>query len=266
MLYDKINYTAGISYLTNNFIYEYDIAKCNINILLTKGVIDKSTYDYLYNSERMVRQVYVGKLISNNPEINDILKSGIIEAKKMLFEANNINDREVLSIKNDAVFIINRQLQFTKFGLIEFVPKRIYTSYYKLTNMEYYYYYNAITKEEYIDIKGISDKKLRLHEEYFLQLLKDIFYSIQVNGPEISMRMLKDAYMEYITMQLPVGYYRMFNVESNYHFKFISAMRTGYNIENILESQKNMLDISHNAHILTEMQKILVSIYFNKNR
>ena len=197
-MYDKVNYTADISYLTNVFITEYDISKCNINVLFIKGFIDKKTYDYLYNSEKMVRQVYVGKLQKENPKIVKALKEGIIEAKKMLFEANNILDRDVLSIKNDAVFIINRQLNITKFGLIEFVPKGIYTSFFKIHGLELYYYYNNITKEEYIEVKGISNKSLENHENYFLQLLKDIFYSIQINGPEITLRMIKDVYMEYI--------------------------------------------------------------------
>lgn len=265
MLFDKVNYTADISYLTNVFIYEYDISKANINILYTKGAIDKATYDFLYNSERMVRQVYVGKLCRDK-SINDILKSGIIDAKKMLFEANNIQDRDVLSIKNDAVFIINRKLQNTKFGLINFVQKNLYTSFYKLGGMEFYYYYSNATKEEYVDIKGISDEKLKYHEKFFLQLLKDLFYSIQINGPEISMRMLKDAYNEYIKLELPTGYYRNFDINSVYHFKFVSNLGTGFSIENATESQKNMLDITRNLSILMEMQRILVSIHFNKHR
>ena len=91
MLWENINYLAEISYLPNTLIYEYDISKANINVLYSKGVIDKKTYDYLYNAERMTRQVYVGKL-QRDKAIVDILKAGIIEAKKILFEANDIKD------------------------------------------------------------------------------------------------------------------------------------------------------------------------------
>ena len=100
MIYDKVNYTSDISYLANTIIYEYDISKANINVLYSKGAIDKQTYDYLYNANRMIRQVYIGKLQRDDKNIVSILKQGIIEAKKMLFEANNIEDYEVLSIKN----------------------------------------------------------------------------------------------------------------------------------------------------------------------
>ena len=262
MLYDKVNYTAGISYLSNVFIYEYDISKANINVLFMKNVIDKHTYDYLYEAPRMVRQVYVGKLCRDT-SISEILKAGIIEAKKMFFEANNIQDRDVLSIKNDAVFIIGKRVQYTEFGLIKFVAKNVYTSFYKLANMEFYYYYSNATKEEYLDIKGISDKNLQYHEGFFLQIIKDLFYSIQVNGPEISMRMLKDVYNEYISLQLPVECYRQFNTQSEYHFKF-KCGTTGYGINNASEAHKQMLDITFNISILMEIQRILVSQYFNK--
>ena len=219
MLFDKVNYTADISYLTNVFIYEYDISKANINILYTKNIISKDIYDYLYNAERMTRQVYIGKLCKDI-SINNTLKAGIIEAKKMLFEANNIQDRDILSIKNDAVFIINKKLANTEFGLIKFIKKNVYTSFYKINGIEYYYYYSNFTKEEYLDIKGISDEKIKLHEKYFLQIIKDLFYSIQINGPEISIRMLKDIYNEYISLNMPVEYYRTFDIVSMFHMKF----------------------------------------------
>ena len=106
MIYEKTNYSAGLNYLNNTFIREYDISKANINVLFSKGIIDKRTYDYLYESERMIRQIFVGKLIKNNNGVSDVLKQGILEARKNLFEANDIKDYEVLSIKNDAVFII----------------------------------------------------------------------------------------------------------------------------------------------------------------
>ena len=118
MLYEYKNYTADIQYLTNTFVREYDISKANINVLYSNKVIDKNTYEYLYSAERMTRQIFVGKLQQGNPEVTDILQNGIIEAKKQLFESNYIKDYEVLSIKNDAVFIIPSQLTYTDFGLL----------------------------------------------------------------------------------------------------------------------------------------------------
>jgi uncharacterized protein YqgQ len=266
MLWNRVNYTADISYLTNVFITEYDISKCNINVLYTKGAIDKDTYDFLYGSERMIRQTFIGNLQKNNPELVKILKDGIIEAKKMFFEANGLDDRDILSIKNDAVFVINKKCSITKFGLIEFMPKGIYTSFFKFREIEVYYYYNNMSKEEYIEVKGISNKNLAKHEGYFLQLLKDVFYSIQVNGPEIALRMIKDFYNEYLSRQLPIEYYRKFDTSSNYHYICNTSINTGFEAEFVSDVYKNMIDITYNLSILMQLQRYVISIYFNKNR
>lgn len=265
MLWDKVNYTADISYLTNIFITEYDISKCNINVLYTKGLINKFTYDYLYNAERMERQTFVGKL-QKDKVIADALKAGIIEAKKLFFEANGIEDRDVLSIKNDAVFLINKKPKITKFGLIEFMPKGLYTSFFKFRGIEVYYYYNNMNKMEYIEVKGISENNISKHEGYFLQLLKDVFYSIQINGPEITLRMIKDFYMEYINKKLPIEYYRKFDTSSKYHYICNTIINTGFEAEYVSEYDKDLLDITYNLGILMQLQRYVTSMYFNKNR
>ena len=264
MLWDKVNFTADISYLTNIFITEYDISKCNINVLYTNGILDKATYDNLYNSERMVRQTYVGKLQKDNPKVVRALKDGIIEAKKMFFEANGIEDRDVLSIKNDAVFLINKKPKVTKFGLIEFLPKGLYTSYFKFRGIEVYYYYNNMNKMEYIEVKGISEENLAKHEGYFLQFLKDIFYSIQINGPEITLRMIKDFYIDYINKKLSIEFYRKFDTSSNYHYICNTTINTGFEAEFISEHDKSLVDISYNLEILTQLHRYVISMYFNK--
>lgn len=263
MLYDNINYSLDISYLNNVFIREYDISKANINVLYSKGIIDEKVYNDLYNAERMVRQRYVG-MLQKDKTIMETLKKGIIEAKKCLFEANDIKDYEVLSIKNDAVFIINRKLITTKFGLINFLNKNTYTSFYKFNNLELYYYYNNIDKSECLDIKGISDAKLVLHDQYMMQFLKDLFYTVQMNGVEVAMRLLKDFYNSYINLNLDIGYYRKFNNDSDYHYKFNTNIGTGFSAEYVSNDDKYAVDISFNLSILLELQKILTSMYFSK--
>ena len=265
MLYNNINYSSEISYLNDTFIYEYDISKANINVLYSKGAINKDTYDYLYTASREIRQVYIGKLQKENKEIIDVLKAGIIEAKKWLFEANNIKDYEVLSIKNDAVFIINRVLNSTQFGLIDFKCKNKYTSFYKLNNLEAYYLFDSFTKNEELEIKGISDNKLKLHEHYMLEFLKDLFYTLQTVNVEMAMRMLKDFYLSYINFALPTEYYRTFNSDSLFHYKLKTFSGAGFATEIAPEVDKKWLDITYNISILTELQKILSSIYFTKH-
>ena len=139
-LWERDNYTAQISVLYNVYIYEYDISKANINILYSKGIIDKQTYDYLYNAERMKRQIYIGNL-QKDSKIAQALKEGFIEYRHKLFMSNNIQDYEVLSIKKDAIYVISRRLQNTNFGLVNFIEKNWYSGFYKIKNLELYYKY-----------------------------------------------------------------------------------------------------------------------------
>ncbi len=103
MLYKEKNYTIELPYLFNQYIREYDISKANISILAEKGAITKKIYDQLYNSDRMFRQIYIGKMIKFNDQIQEVLNEGIIEYKQKFFEINRINDNDIVSIKNDAV-------------------------------------------------------------------------------------------------------------------------------------------------------------------
>ena len=269
-LYERVNYLADISYIFNTYITEYDISKANINVLYSKNIIDKNTYDRLYNSKRMVRQVFIGKLQKENPEAVRVLKQGIIEAKRDLFINNAIQDYDVLSIKNDAVYIINKNLKYTKFGLIEFIPKNVYTSYLRINTafckLELYYYYSNISKIEYLDIKGIKDENILIHKNYFYDILKDILFAVQTESPEIALNMMKDIYNNYVSLNLPIGYYREFNNRSDYRFLNASNNYYGrYGINNTNNERfKPLLDIRFNLLILIEIQKILLTNYFNK--
>ena len=108
MLYNEKNYTVNLGYLFNHYIREYDISKANINVLFAKGVIDQNLYTQLYNADRMARQVYIGMMIRNNEKIQEVLSSGIIEYKKRFFEANDIIDSDIISIKNKYSIILYR--------------------------------------------------------------------------------------------------------------------------------------------------------------
>lgn len=263
MLYEKKNYTANIDYLNNMIIYELDIQQANISILYAKNLLDKEVYEYLSKAERHIRQVYIGHL-QKDPSISQALSKGIIEYKKLLFEANMLKDYEILSIKNDAVYIIGRLPQETEFGLIKFICKNMYTGFYKVLNLEIYYSYNAYNQTEILHIKGIDDKKLFLHHNWFYQYLKDLFYTIQVDGIEKAMRLHKIFYLRYISRSLPIEYYRRFASDCDYQLLIHSPIGSSFMVSESLNI--DIVDISHNLSILVELQKILINIYTTHNR
>ena len=64
-LYERKNYTLPIKYLFNTYIREYDISKCNVNILLYKGIINKEEYTKIMNLSREYRQVHIGYILKD---------------------------------------------------------------------------------------------------------------------------------------------------------------------------------------------------------
>ena len=99
-----------------------------------------------------------------------------------------------------------------------------------------------------------------------LQLLKDIFFTVQTVNVEMAMRMLRDFYLQYIKLELPIGYYRKFSADSSFHYKLKTISGAGYDTMIEPTGQLQALDISYNISVLMELQKILASMYFAKHQ
>ena len=263
-LWNKVNYLAPISHLINTDIVEYDMKQANINILLYKGIIDENTYGHYCCLPKRQREISVGLMQRDNPWIAEELKKGFIEFKQKFFEANNIQDSEVLAIKNDAIFLINKIPKVTTFANMYFVDKHKYTSYYRLGRVECYYYFNYLSKEEYLDIKGISEYAQSLHENYLIGFLKCLFNSAQCDSMSEIISLLKDFYSDYINLKLELGYYREFNAASKFLIKPFPGSFRVFTAEHFDPKNIDYIDIKFNEALLRDLYKIYFSIYDSK--
>ena len=265
--YDKTYFSAPIDYIISSYIREYDISKANANILLLKGAISKEQYDYLISLDSNSRYISVGLLQKNNPDISTCLKEGIKEMRYLFLTSNNLTMNDILSIKNDAIFIINKVPMITKFDNIEFVNKNIYTSFYKLGvgKIEIYYLYDMVNNIEHIDVKGIKDEKIALHENYFLEFLLVLFNSAQIESLKDTINLLITFYESYLKLELDIGYYREFNAESLFSIKRIGVSSV-YKADFLGEDSKSYIDISCNLNILRELIGIFTMIQDKKKR
>ena len=253
------NYNSSYNIIVNAFIHEYDIAKANINALLQRGVIDKALYDTLYSADKSIREKRIGLMIRDNQKIYKEIQAGIMDAKRNLITVNNIDTEDIVSIKNDAVFIMNKKPDITKFGLMDFKLKNIYTIYIKINRYEFYYYYNSFNQEEKLDVKGISDNKLVIHKKYFMDFLLALFNTLQVQGIIEAMTMLYNFGDLYVQRKLDVNYYRKFNSESNFDLLYEGAVWSSETISDV-----RMVDIRYNYEILRDLYGVLSSFYFKK--
>lgn len=259
-LYSKTLFiNPSIEYILDGRIREYDISKANINILYYKGILNRKKYEEMLTYDRMKRQVTVGLMQRDNPEVAKQLKEGIIEAKELFFRYNDIQEYEVLNIRNDAIFLINKIPTITKFGNIEFLNKNSYSSYYRLYNsIEIFFDYDIITKKTIFDVKGMSDSKLELHDGFFKEFLEVLFYTSLNCDVLATIKLLKSFYYDYTQMVLPEFFYRTFNNKSI----FIIG---GNEYKYLIGDCKSMLDITHNLNILIQLYKIYTTEYFKQN-
>ena len=251
------NYNSSYNIILNSFIHEYDLSKANINALYSRGVIDEVMYNNLYSTDKAIREKQVGLMIRRDQNIYKEIQNGIIDAKKQLIITNNIDLEDIVSIKNDAVFVMGKKLDNTKFGLMDFKLKNTYTMYIKINRYEFFYYYNSYNHEEKLDVKGISDDKLILHKNYFMDFLLALFNTLQVNGIEAAINILQNFSVLYINRELEPDYYKKFNSESDFDLIYQGRLW-----KSIYVSDISLLDIIHNYEILRDLYSVLLSYYF----
>lgn len=250
-LYERKNYTLPIKYIFNSYIREYDISKANINILLYKGIIGEEEYAKLSMLSRRYRQVQIGYILKDE-RINNLFEDGLKEIRRRFIEVNGLSEGDILSIKNDAIYVINKVPSVTKFDNVEFLLKNTFTSYFKLMDLEVYYGLNKQIESEVIDIKGINNSKLELHQNHMIQIICDILYFISTGDYATLLDFVSDTYKKYLNKNLPIEYYRTFNSISMYEIT-IGGRR--YGLEYLSPSKENydILDISYNANIIRDL-------------
>lgn len=212
-LYKKTNYLTSLP-LIQNRIYEYDIRSANVSMLRASGKVKESTLQQLEALDKDAREKAVGKMIRQNRKFYKIISEGIRKARETLFRENQIQDHEVLSIKNDAVFIIGRKLRYTQFGDIEFRVKGQYTLFQQFNKIEFYY----DRRHRRVDIKGVSDKVVMEedHQKGMMVFFDTVFNYVCTDRRKELREYLIQFVDDYKTKTLPHYYYRELNSDNVY--------------------------------------------------
>ena len=151
------------------------------------------------------REVMIGNMIRMDKEIGKVIRKGIIEAKRQLFQANGVQTDEIQAIRSDAVFIIGRRLHVTEFGPVLFREHQ-YSMYMKLNGIEFYY----DRQNKAVAVKGIRDEIVE-GEDYQNGILKFIMTVMELlcrDRRDALRKYLIDFNEAYKTKRLPICYYR----------------------------------------------------------
>jgi hypothetical protein len=197
--------------MINRNIQEYDISKANISILLDMGYLKKTEYESLYNLPKHEREVKVGLMMRSDINAVKILNRGFIKARELFFEANGINDMNVLYIDKDSITLIDTIVKSIQVSdHIVFTPKSTYASMYKLGQVHFLYFNDG--RNESYRFKYINQDMLeQFHHNYFIDFLLFIAEEAQVKSPLECIHIIRNFYNQYVGKTLDVLYYREFN-------------------------------------------------------
>ena len=206
-----MNYISDRGVAYNSSIIEYDIRHANINVSKYYGLYEDEKYlDVLDALPKKDREVKFGLLLRDNPDFSKSLENGFNNIVKEFLLANNLDiDLDVISVKKDAVFVINRKVNTTKFGPVEFVQKSKYHAYINLNRLEFYI-------GDKIDVKGIGDN-YKLHENGILFVISELVrYLEDGRNPNEFLAEVADLYKK---RMMDISIYREFNSTSQYRCK-----------------------------------------------
>lgn len=228
-------------------IYEYDMSSAGFNLIKYYKLIPDEKIKKLETRDKKIRQISIGLMCRNDKELKKALNDAFVDMRRKFFEANDIQDNEVLSIKKDAIFVL-RPCYMTSFGNVEFVKKNVYSSYIYIDKKEIYY------NKDTVHIKGISDDKVKqYHKEYMCDLFATCLRLLESMNEKKLKELLVEFGRMYKERELPVEYYREFNKNSFY--RYLDDGRVMF--EDI--GDVNMIDISYNyLNIIIPLQNILI--------
>lgn len=255
--YKKTLYTTKASWILSE-IFEYDIAKANISILLEYGYISPQVFNMYSQMNRINRQIAIGRL-QQDKTYSSVISRGFEESRRKLYEANDLNEDDIIAVKKDAVYTL-KKLNVTDFGAIHFTLRSKFRIFISIMNLEIYFYWNEVTDEYDIQIKGINDDKLYYHQ-YMISSLCDILRYVQIGNINEAIKSMFELRIKYINKELEPEYYREFNNESMFRIS-----NSTYYVFDLTETEKlaykELIDSSFNNVFLTELHGILVNMKF----
>lgn len=254
---EKVNYSNPIRYISGNII-EYDIKAANISMLYDANIITREYYEYLSYIPKNMREREIGLMELKDPKIYECIAAGIKKYKLLFAKANNVKEREIVRVANDAVYI-NRSLPLsnTVFGNIVFKVSSPANVYMKLLDLCIFAYI-PINGNLSLDIKGINDKVLYLFQNNILNIIGTVIYLVERSNIQDAVSYLSGILDDYINKRLPVEYYREFN--SNAMYNIIVDSKCYYIMQDYGFSIDD-LDINYNLYILRELWGIILEIY-----
>lgn len=226
-------------------IVEWDIRRAGLNLIKENSLLSDKKIGELSQLEKEECDKTIGKLQIKDKEFSKNLEQAFTDIMNLFIKENDLDaEYDVLAIKKDACFVINKKISKCTFGdHIRFVPKNKYHAYLYLKPFEFYF-----RRDGSIDLKGLCrDKKersriMKLHEDGILNLIQNVICvaeATQMNQAKIN-QLLHSFVDMYKKRELDFDYYREFTIQSEFRYQFMGAEIMAQNIDEAMFEKVNI--------------------------
>ncbi|MDY5646974.1 MAG: hypothetical protein SPF22_08230 [Candidatus Onthovivens sp.] len=239
-LYERTTYlNPDIQYLFNNSIKEYDLSSAGLNIIKEFKLVPEDIIKKLELMDKKSRNEEIGMMQRNDHTLRDNIERGFVEARRRFFEANDITDDDILSIKKDAIFIIDKECVNNTFGYLNFRVKNHYLGFLYLNRVEFYYK----DRDSELDVKNLGTNFYNYHKDYMLDFIKDYFTMNIYSEYKIMVNFITDFIKHYRNRELDINYYRQLDIDSYFSVNIDGSVSK---FEYISDEDIEKVDITYN--------------------
>ena len=230
------NYINGqIKYLRSTSICEYDMKSAGMSILKAKKLLTQEQINELEALPKEERNIRIGRLEQANEHIMREKNLGFKEYVTRFIVENRIPVECILTIKKDAVFLINQNPQILEFDeYVKFELKNQYTSYCNLSGKEFYY--NGLLN--ILDTKGLGKEIAEKNKNSLLRDISDLLGYVECFDKKYMFEKLKEYRSLYLNRKLPLESYR--DLETG------AYLYGEYQVDIITENELKDIDIRNN--------------------
>lgn len=232
-------------------IIEYDMKRAGLSIIKEDKLLPEELIQKYEAMPKKEADKAIGKLQIKNTELKDGLKQGFRKYRLLFGELNDITDDDIVSVKKDAIFT-KKYCEHTHVGeYITFVEKHEYQARLYLNGCEFYWKYDGG-----IDVKGIAEDKVQLHEDYMLNVIWKVIKHMGEYDYDGGIKYLVKFMDDYKFKRLPIAYYRELNQLSEYSFIFYDQPQTSIHLDEVYKSV--VIGNYNYVNILTPLLSLLM--------
>lgn len=197
-------FNENIEYTFDSNIVEYDMIAANLSVIKALHLLDVPKIQQLELLPKDKLKVQVGLIQRDNKEFSEALCSGTLYFRKLFIEANNLSERNILSMHNDAVIFISKKKIITQVDdHVNFRCDGTWESYIRYKNLEMFY------GNEILGQKGFIKEMWNQHTLGLCKYLLNVFNKLNNYDPTI-IQDLRKFQTVYLQDKLPEYYYVAF--------------------------------------------------------